>query len=160
MTIETERCTLRSVNKDDQHDLHQLYASKDVRRFLGGAADDKSFRARFEELIGSPDKNWVVHLKDNNEFVGVVSIAPSHEGADQEISYQVQKKFWSKGLASEAVKAVMIYAADTLKLPALIAETQDANEPSKNLLKKLGMQFDGTVIRYGEKQAIFRKTFS
>ena len=51
-------------------------------------------------------------------------------------------------------------AANTLKLPALVAETQDANEPSKKLLKKLGMSFDGTLMRHGEKQAVFRKIFT
>ncbi len=104
--------------------------------------------------------HWTIRLKQTNEFVGSVSIAPHAGGQDQEISYQVHKQFWSTGLASEAVTAVMDHAAQTLKLPTLVAETRDANEPSKNMLKRLGMVFDGTALRGGEKQAIFRKTFS
>lgn len=160
MNLETERCTLRAVTKDDRHDLHQLYASKDVRRFLGGVADEKTFPKRFDDMVRKSGDHWVIRLKDNNEFVGVVALRDHDNGQDREISYQLLKIFWSKGLAGEAVAAVMDHAANTLKLPALVAETQDANEPSKKLLKKLGMSFDGTLMRHGEKQAVFRKIFT
>lgn len=160
MNIETERCTLQPVTKADRHDVHQLYASKDVRRFLGGAVDETSFQQRFDAMLMRPDYNWIIRLKDSQSFVGAISIGPYQDGPDQEISYQVQKEFWSKGYAGEAVSSVMEYAAHTLKLPALVAETQDANEPSKKLLKKLGMHFEDTALRYGEKQAIFRISFA
>ncbi len=160
MSLETERCQLRAITKDDRHDVHQLYASKEVRRATGEKLEGFSFQKRFDGMLRNPGQNWVIHLKNTGEFVGIVSI-DAHEGSeDQEISYRVQKQFWSTGLAGECVNAAMIYAAQTLKLSSLVAETQDANEPSKNLLKRLGMKFDGTVMRAGAKQAIFRKMFT
>lgn len=160
MSIETERCLLRPVTKEDRHDVHQLYASKDVRRVTGEAVDGFAFQKRFDGMLRNPGQNWVIRLKETGDFVGIVSIDAHAGGEDQEISYRIQKQFWSTGLAGEALAAVMDYAAQTLQLASLVAETQDANEPSKNLLKKLGMRFDGTAMRSGEKQAIFRKTFA
>ena len=148
---------LMPVTEGDRHDLHQLFARKETRTISGDAAQGKEFQRRFDAMTGQSGHHWVIRLTSTNEFVGCVSIAPHAGGQDQEISYQVQKQFWSTGLAGEAVSAVMDYAAQTLKLPSLVAETRDANEPSKNILKRLGMTFEGTVLRGGEKQAIFRK---
>ncbi|KII92602.1 hypothetical protein PLICRDRAFT_172674 [Plicaturopsis crispa FD-325 SS-3] len=61
-----------------------------------------------------------------------------------EIRYGVDPKFWGRGLAPEAAKAVMSWAASHRGVTRFIAETERPNARSGNILKKLGFSESGT----------------
>ena len=158
--LETSRCLLSPTTKEDREDIFGLYSNEDVRRYLGGTVDEQIFNTRFSEMIMSSDTtNWTIRLKKDGVFIGIISIDQHHDGQDHEISYQLLPMFWGKGLALEIIDAVLRYAKNTMNLTNIVAETQQANVPSKKLLEKLGMQPIKTVTRFGEKQIIYRKDF-
>lgn len=63
--------------------------------------------------------------------------------------------YWGLGLAFESVKMVLCHAFDTMALPRIVSETQQANRASRRLLEKLGMQMTRTIERFGAQQIIY-----
>ena len=158
--LSTNRCLLTPLREADRDDVGRVYADQDVRRFLGGLVDHEDFKRRFEDLLShSKTETWTIRLKPKLSFMGIISIGEHHDGQDQEISYQLLPEFWGQGCASEAASAVIEYAVAVLKLPSIIAETQCANHPSRRLLERVGMKPVKRLLRFGEKQIIYRREF-
>ena len=157
MEIETNRCKVSKLQKDDYDNIKGLYLDEDVRRFLGGVSSNENFDNNFNDMVSSENDvfYWVARLKNNNEFIGLVSLDRYHDGTNREISYQFKPMWWGQGYAEEVVRKVIDYAFDELKLEKLISETQSANKNSCKLLKKLGMTLEGMVMRFGAEQSIF-----
>lgn len=157
MSIETNRCKITKMQKSDYENMKKLYFDEDVRRFLGGVPSQEIFESNFNGMLSCEDDlfYWVVQLKDNNEFIGLVSLDKYHDGLNTEISYQFIPKWWGQGYGEEVIRKVIDYAFDELKLKKLVAETQSANKNSCKLLKKVGMTLEGIVMRFGAEQSIF-----
>jgi len=155
--IETDRCDLTHLHADDEASFVQVHLDEDVRRYLGGAKDEAATRLGFAGLVQAMpvDGFWVVRLKENGAFMGIISLGLHHDGVDTEISYQFLPVFWGQGYATETVKAVVDYAFDSLKLQRVIAEIQTANRASCRLLEQLGMCLERMVERFGAEQAIY-----
>lgn len=115
------------------------------------------FNNNFKNMVFSEDNliYWVVRLKDNNEFIGLVSLDQHHDDLNTEISYQFRKVWWGHGLSEEVIRMIIDYAFDELKLEKLVAETQSANNRSCNLPLKVGMGLEQIVTRFGAEQNIF-----
>ena len=162
--IETNRCKIIKLHKSDYKNVRELYFDERVRRFLGGIVSSERFDNSFNSMLNS-DKNsmyLVIRLKDNDEFIGLISLDKHHNGLDTEVSYQFLPKYWGYGYAKEVVRRIIDYAFDELKLEKLVAETQSANKNSCKLLQKVGMSLEQTITRFGAEQNIFsisRNTF-
>ena len=157
--MQTARCVLTPLRRDDVADVTALYADEAVRRFLGGPADEDEVRTSLSTFVedkasGSALHFWVIRLKGGS-FVGTVSLGAHHDGADTEVSYQLLPMWWGQGYAGEAVGAVIKYALFELGLARVVAETQRANLASCRLLERLGMRLERTVERFGAEQAIY-----
>jgi RimJ/RimL family protein N-acetyltransferase len=58
-----------------------------------------------------------------------------------EIGFYIRSNHWRKGYASEAARAVMDYAFESLKVAGLFAGHNPKNFGSRNLLIKLGFKY-------------------
>jgi [ribosomal protein S5]-alanine N-acetyltransferase len=156
--IETQRCLCAPLAESDFPRVAKLYTNHEVRRFLGGVRELSPDRfARLCSVSGSP--SWTVRENETGEFIGMVSLGRHHDGEDMEVSYQFLPESWGKGLAREAVGAVVDYARNNLNLVRIIAETQGANNRSKALLERLGMRPFGWLTRFGEEQVLYELPF-
>ena len=61
-------------------------------------------------------------------------------------------KYWSKGYAFEATKAVLDYAKDVLNIDPIVAITDLDNIKSIKLLERLGLQFDKIIQISGDSK--------
>lgn len=154
---ETNRCKLYKIHETDYEEVMKLYTDERVRQFLGGIVEEKIYRIRFADMCDVDNNNlyWVIRQKDDNQFIGLVSLDLHHDGISTEISYQFLPKWWGYGYATEIVQEVINYAFEELGLERIVAETQSANKPSCTLLKRIGMSLEETVERFGAEQSIF-----
>lgn len=155
--FETERCFIRTFQKSDYIDVKKLYVDEEVRRFLGGTRQENSIEIVLKEMLNSSADSfyWIVREKRTDNFIGLVSLDPHHDGVDYEISYQFLPSWWGKGYATEVAHLIIKYALNELNLSKVIAETQTANTPSCRLLERLGMELERTINRFGAEQAIY-----
>lgn len=157
-SLESQRCVLVPACEDDRDDTFALYQNEVVRKYLGGTIERTVFDNMFDRLlVDGASSNWIIRLKAGKIFVGVISIGPHHDGKDMELSYQILPEFWGEGLARECLAALLSYARKELRLSSIVAETQAANIASRDLLEKAGFKAERTLIRFGEKQFIYRK---
>lgn len=60
-----------------------------------------------------------------------------------EVSYGLDPAFWGHGYMSEALRLMIDFGFDTLKLKRIYAVCDPQNEASRRLLEKSGMQYEG-----------------
>lgn len=75
---------------------------------------------------------------ETGALVGFIGIVHPGGQAEAEIKYALAHKYWGKGLATEAVKAITEYASVAHGLTYLIATTAPENEASHRVLLKSG----------------------
>ncbi|AYA78498.1 N-acetyltransferase [Bacillus sp. Y1] len=155
--FETERCFMNNLQKSDTMDVKKLYVNQKVRKYLGGTLQEHSIEQVLDDMLnaGTDSMYWVVREKHTEDFIGLVSLDPHHDGDYLEISYQLLPNWWGKGYASEVVQLLIHYALNELNLSKVIAETQTANTSSCKLLERLGMELERTISRFGAEQAIY-----
>ncbi|GGP11036.1 GNAT family N-acetyltransferase [Oceanobacillus neutriphilus] len=155
--LETKRCTMKTFQKSDYDDMKKLYTNQEVRKFLGGVRQEESIEAALDEMLMTSDDcyYWTVREKHTDNFMGLVSLDPHHDGEYLEISYQFLPHWWGKGYAKEAVQLVINFGFNELSLSKIIAETQTANISSCKLLERAGMELEQTMSRFGAEQAIY-----
>ena len=154
--LNTERCVLDRVRAEDREDVLRLKTDAEVRRFLGGPIAEETFDARFAGMLAPEPGSycWSIRTENGNAFIGLVYLGPHHDG-ETEVSYELLPAWWGKGLAAEAVGAVISFALNELNLPRVVAETQSANRKSRQLLERLGMRLIDSVERFGAPQVIY-----
>lgn len=110
--------------------------------------------------------DFLVRQKLDGAFIGLVNISPyenksfHQEALSYEVSYQLVPDYWNKRYGSEILGRIFEYAAATLSLKRLWAETQKANLASIRLLEKMGMEHQEQVERFGETQLIYAITLT
>ncbi len=154
---DTNRCKFVKIQKVDYEDVKKLYTDERVRQFLGGIIEEQVYRIKFNAMCNAKDNGlyWVIRHKNDNQFIGLVSLDLHHDGVSNEISYQLIPKWWGYGYATEIVQEAINFAFNKLGLSRVVAETQTENKSSCKLLKKVGMSLEGRVERYGAEQSIF-----
>jgi len=98
---------------------------------------------RFEKLESrqSPEAseqwlNWVIRL-EANELIGFVQATVDAAGAAF-IAYELASAYWGRGLASEAVGAMMAELASSHHVRLCLATLKAKNARSLRLLERLG----------------------
>lgn len=155
--LRTDRLHLLPPTRDDRALGERLHRDLRVRRYLGGpTAEDRLPEVLLGYLsFGPRQASWIVRRGDEAGPIGLVSLSEHKDGRDVELSYQFVPEAWGHGYATEATRAVLSHAARGMGLPRVIAETQEANAPSRRLLERLGMTPRASLVRFGEPQIIY-----
>lgn len=155
--LETDRCILLDLEPTDYEDIKKLYIDERVRKYLGGTVDEEGFRLKFSGMYNTgPDSlYWVIKQKQENQFIGLISLDIHHDGISKEVSYQILPLWWGCGYATEVVSKIVDYAFKELGLSRVVAETQSANIASCRLLERIGMELEQKVQRFGAEQSIY-----
>jgi ribosomal-protein-alanine N-acetyltransferase len=137
---------LRPVIPDDAEQLHVLWSSPGVRRFLWDdeiipmartrAAIELSQQMFEEQAFGL----WNAWSPASQSLVGFGGLWHFREPPDLELLYGVAEHLWGQGYAAEIAQAVVTYCFDSLKMPAVRASTDVGNTASVRVLEKLGFR--------------------
>ena len=146
--LETERLKLRAWQKSDLEPFAQLNTNKDVMRYFPSVLTREQSDAladKFQHLILEHGWGfWAVELKETGEFIGFTGLNAQPEqfifSPCVEIGWRLAKAYWHQGYATEATKACLKFAFQTLNLNEIVAFTSLQNKPSEQLMQRLGMQ--------------------
>ena len=85
--------------------------------------------------------------EDAGDFVGLMMLPPAH-GPDQpddpsvaDLGYRLHRPYWRKGLASEAARALLEHAFETVGQSRVIAQTMAVNLDSRRVMDAIGMRY-------------------
>ncbi len=151
IVCQTPRLLLRLLTEDDLEPLAAMLADPEVTRHIGGPRTREQTRARLAELIEQYASvgfsKWAVVLRATGECIGRCGPAVVHvSGAREvEVGYDLARRHWGQGLATEAARAAVEHALGVLGVPRVVALIDPANAASQRVAGHLGMLFEREV---------------
>ncbi|WP_029355066.1 GNAT family N-acetyltransferase [Bosea sp. 117] len=154
--LETERLVLRAPRIEDMAWIAELADNRKVAEMTAniphpyGMADAASFVANLPS--GRDCATFAIFLKNDGTNpigppipVGMCGFVRRDEAAP-EIGYWLGEPYWDKGIATEAVRALIDYAFGELGLEALVAAARVVNPASRRVVEKCGFQWTGAGL--------------
>jgi RimJ/RimL family protein N-acetyltransferase len=83
--------------------------------------------------------NWVLRLRGGGGLIGYVQ-ATVHANGRAGIAYELSSAYWGRGLAQEAVRAMIDELARKYQVHSLSAVLKQRNQRSARLLQRLGFE--------------------
>lgn len=157
LTLETDRLILRPFELDDAESMFNNWASDDeVTKYLTWNTH-KSIEETKEVLafwVNQYEKeeriNFAIVYKENNELIGGIDVVGYLEGVPV-IGYNLSRKYWNKGIMTEACKRV-IELLFSLNHEKIIIEAMVENIGSNRVIQKCGGVYDSTYDDYIPKK--------
>jgi RimJ/RimL family protein N-acetyltransferase len=145
--IVTKRLKLYRLLVKDAPALFEYRSDPNVCRYQafepGSLEDARDFiRASTRNAFGSPD-TWFgfgLRLRELGPLVGDLGVHFLDDARQVEIGFTVAPNYQGHGYATEAVQGVLGYLFATRKIHRVFASVDPRNEPSVELLKRVGMR--------------------
>ncbi len=151
-TIETERLILRPMRMRDAQDLFAYARDPQVSRHVlwdthASIADSRQFlRGAIRQYRKGQPGSFAITLKDSGRMIGTVGfmwINLDYHSA--EVGYSLSRDYWNQGIMTEALRAVVAFGFDTLRLNRIEAQHETDNPASGRVMAHVGMQFEGVL---------------
>ena len=143
--IHGSRIFLRSLRQDDAARLLDLYGDPVVMRFT----DERPFPdldtvalmlESVRTLLASGESlEWAIALKESDVLIGTCGLHSFDRAtATAEVGCLLMRAEWGKHYMSEALRLLMGYAGDVLRLRRLVADVAAENHRSQRLFRSMG----------------------
>src|SRR6476620_7676842 len=126
--LATERLTLRQLVISDEQEIFTLRSDNEINKYLdrqiSNTIDDaRNFINKVNENINKGDAlYWAITLSGKNILVGTICLFGfSDENYKCEIGYELLTNFQGQGIMSEAVKKVIDYAFNIIRVQKIKA---------------------------------------
>ena len=142
--LKTERLYLRPYRKEDLHSLHSIFSDAKTMEYYPAPfslVQTQNWILKNQERYEADGYGlWGLCLKETNELIGDCGLVKQNvDGVTEvEIGYHVNKKYWSRGYATEAARACKEYGFHQLNMNKLISIIDPRNSPSIRVAEKNG----------------------
>lgn len=151
--LETDRLVLRTGDMRDAEPMFRNWASDpEVVKYLTweAYADVGGVRERIGYLLENYGRadfyDWFIELKETGEAIGSIGFTGFDEGAlSFEVGYVIGRRWWGRGIAAEALSAVLEFAFDKVGARSVTARHDAENASSGRVMQKCGMTPVGTI---------------
>ena len=146
--LETERLILRAPTLGDAKAIAKLANDRRIAENTAriphpyGLSDAKEFIASVKPTGG--EIVFLIALT-NETVIGACGIGHL-DGQNPEVGYWLGIRYWGKGYATEAVRAVIDHAFTQLEYDALQSSARVTNPASRRVLEKCGFQWTGAGL--------------
>jgi ribosomal-protein-alanine N-acetyltransferase len=147
--LETERLILRQLDIQDENEIFQLRSDDRIQEFLDRPkANTIEDAKRFIEKIikginGNECLYWAITIKNEKKLIGTICLwSFSLEKNSAEIGYELLPDFQGKGFMQEAIKEIVHYGFNVLKLDTIEAYTHPNNIKSIKSAEQNGFVFN------------------
>jgi ribosomal-protein-alanine N-acetyltransferase len=139
--LKTERLLLRQLTESDDQVILFLRSDQTVNAHV-----TRTKTNTIEEAIsfinkinkGIDEQNWLlwgITIKNNPKLIGTICLWNfSEDRKTAEVGYDLHPEFYKQGIMNEALKNILNYGFEVLKLDTIEAFTHRDNEASKKLL--------------------------
>ena len=152
--LETLRLILRPFTMADDQAMFDNWASDpEVTKYLTWPAHSSVDITRMvlgtwvDSYAKADHYQWAMVLKDGDgKPMGNISVVHLHEEVDAcEIGYCMGKAWWSRGLMTEALRAVIDHLFENVGFNRICARHDPRNPGSGRVMRKAGMTYEGTL---------------
>ncbi|MBN2461907.1 MAG: GNAT family N-acetyltransferase [Candidatus Cloacimonetes bacterium] len=143
----TKRLILRTVTMEDTDTVASSWKLDE------GPIPLQEAKKKITWMLANHEQNVsgrLVHLclaiihKHTREFIGWCGLDHlDQRKVNPVLFYLIKMRYWGKGLATEAAKAVVDYAFNKLDLAGIDGAASYENIASKRVMEKIGMRYQG-----------------
>lgn len=164
----TDRLLLRPHRPSDFDACCALWGDADVVRHIGGAVQESQavwFRilryAGMWSLLGYG--MWVLEERATGAFLGEAGLLSACRGLPEldgvpEAGWVLAPDVWGRGIASEAMRAILDWADVDLAAPSIRCIIEDGNDASVRVAEKLGFRKFADAVLHGAPIGVFDRT--
>ena len=151
-TLYTPRLTLRPARMADARDMYEYSCDPEVARHVLWDAHRSIHQTRqylrylIRQYRMAAPCTFVIELTAEHKVIGTIGfmwVNTDHRSA--EVGYSLARDCWNQGLMTEALKAVLHFAFETLALNRVEAQHEIDNPASGRVMEKAGMRFEGVL---------------
>ena len=168
--LETEHLRVRAFEERDAAPLYAIHLDGEVEKWFPNeryadeaeALDAVRF---FADCVNRQELPYVlaVELKETGELIGDTGInAADGKPEEVEIGYVISRECRGRGYATELVRAMSEFAAETFRIPVLYGRVVRGNDASARVLEKSGYvfaaeEFGAEDDPYGNGMLVYRR---
>ena len=151
--LETKRLLLRRVSNDDVNEILELRGNPETMKYiprpLATTKDEALAHIKMinDKIEANEGINWAITIKGNSKLIGVIGhyrIQPENHRC--EIGYMILPQYNGQGIVTEAVKVVLEYGFDDLKMHSIEGIIDPNNIASERVLLKNGFAKEAHIL--------------
>ena len=148
--MESERLVLRKLRLNDVDDIFEFTSLPETSEILSWYphSDRNVTRSFVIDIVKKYSKNeasqWAIELRRDKKVIGIagfIQFFPEHSRG--EMAYVLSPIYQNKGYMTEALKMVLKYGFNTMKLNRIDAKCEIDNFSSERVMQKLRMRLEG-----------------
>lgn len=148
VVLQTKRLLLRPFELTDVDDVWTYARDPEVARFRPlpdpyTRNDALDFINRQIGTDWSTGPEFAIAL--GPRVIGGISLHVNHEHETAELGYLLGRRWWGRGIATEAARAVIDWGFQRFKLHKVYARAHVCNKRSWRVMERLGMARDGVL---------------
>ena len=150
--LETERLILRSLRMRDAQDMFAYAKDPEVSRHVlwdthESVWDSRQFlRAAIRQYRRGLPGSFAITLKDSGRMIGTIGFMwVNHEYKSAEVGYSLSREYWNQGIMTEALRRVISFGFQELRLNRIEAQHEVDNPASGRVMAHVGMQYEGVL---------------
>jgi ribosomal-protein-alanine N-acetyltransferase len=150
-TLETVRLVLRPLAANDAAALHRISNEPDVRRYLWDdePVEKETIRNVISQSAGMFSEEDIgllgIRRRGSESLIGFCGFVRLSGMKEPELAYELTRRAWGEGLATEASIACLRHAFERAGLGRAIAGVDAENAASARVIEKLGMRYVGSM---------------
>ena len=152
---------IRKPKFSDAKALRELINDKEVLKQICGYPYPCPL-SRMKKDVADGIKGWktkksfsFIILADGEIAGNIILEDPSKDKRRYELGFFVGRKFWGKGIATEAIKQIVKFGFQKLKLYRIQADNDSDNPASGRAMEKAGLKFEGVRKKICKKKNKF-----
>ena len=151
MYLKTDRLILRNWQTKDYNDLYEFASDDEVTKFLTFKTYKTKQEAidRINTFLETQNDNdnigdFAIELKSENKVIGSLHISfKDVAGGTVSLGWLLNKNYQGKGYMTEIVNAILKYLKKNNIAKRIVAICDVENIKSANVMKRVGMTFEG-----------------
>jgi|SRR5690606_14387625 len=169
--FKTDRLIVRHLSHRDLPSLTEILSDADVMRYsIGGVYDEARTLKFIDWCLACYESHgvgpWALVDKTSSNLIGFCGVGPEMLGDVEEfnLGYRLAKKYWGRGLATEAAQAALKYAFGQKQIDSVVVIIEPDHLASLRVAEKTGFQqfeardFHGRPVRlYRLSRAVWNR---
>ena len=144
--LETARLILRPYTERDIPELLPMIGAREVAATtvrIPHPYTEQDALNSLKSIQGDDEARLAITLRTDGRLIGGVGLRLNSPHRHAELGYWLGVPCWGEGYATEAAHAMLRYGFENLDLHRIFATHFKNNPASGNILKKIGMRYEG-----------------
>jgi ribosomal-protein-alanine N-acetyltransferase len=159
--INTKRLRLRPLSLDDAADMFEYSSDPEVTQYVSWEAHQSIedavifLNTSVEQYAKAEPGTWGIELREEAKLIGTIGfVYYSAANSRIEIGYAISRKYWGRGITTEALTALIELAFRQWNINRIEAHCFPDNHASARVMEKCGLRYEGLLRqRYFLKNA-------